>query len=267
MSTWAGLSAGHSERVKVTDLEKVITPDPTKTWTPTPHHLIPKVIREEMRARGWKFMETDSKKLWDISLTQDHMKVFGITKITIPGISADFPEFGFALGFRNSHNKTLSLRFAVGTCVFVCDNLMMTGDFQVRREHTRKIKIRPVVAQAFDMIEGRATALGQSFASMQQVKLDYDCGNTMLIRAVADKALPLVRLMETAAHYQTAYSLNADEAGKPKDTECEIVHGRSLWGWYQAVTAAWKKQAPTTVPQYSRALNAIVKGEFGIQID
>jgi hypothetical protein len=57
--------------------------------------------------------------------------MFGVTKITIPGILD--AEAQLAIGFRNSHDKSMAVRIAVGASVMVCDNMLITGDINIRR--------------------------------------------------------------------------------------------------------------------------------------
>ena len=261
---FAILASGHSNRVTLTDLEKVITPDRTKTWTPTPHHEIPKAIRAEMRARKWKFASSSTAHIWDISITPNHMKVFGVTEILIPGVSGLYDEF------RNSHNKTLSVRLCLGTRVFVCDNLMMTGDFNIKREHTRKIKLAPIVFRAFDMIEEKAKRMGDKFSSMRDIKVGYETGNTLLLDAVNTGALPLLSLMEARRAYESAYTHNVHDVQQVEDINMteplNIMHGRSLWGWYQSVTGTWKTRKPTATQGYAKALNLLVQDRYSLDL-
>jgi hypothetical protein len=47
--------------------------------------------------------------------------------------------YSFALGFRNSHDKSVSAGFVLGESVFVCDNLMFLGEYRTMRKHTKNI--------------------------------------------------------------------------------------------------------------------------------
>jgi len=44
---------------------------------------------------------------------------------------------GWAVGLRNSHDKTFPAGLVAGTRVFVCDILAFSGLIQIRRKHTR----------------------------------------------------------------------------------------------------------------------------------
>ena len=52
---------------------------------------------------------------------------------------SDIEDVGLAVGFRNSYDKSMSVGIAVGARVFVCENLMMTGEVTIFRKHTGSI--------------------------------------------------------------------------------------------------------------------------------
>jgi hypothetical protein len=56
---------------------------------------------------------------------------------------------GFAVGLRNSHDKSFSLALTVGDRVFVCDNLSFHGDFTpVSRRHSKNFDPLEIIDQA-----------------------------------------------------------------------------------------------------------------------
>jgi len=48
-------------------------------------------------------------------------------------------EMGLSIGYRNSYDKSMSVGFAEGNSVFVCDNLMLKGDITYMRKHTGNV--------------------------------------------------------------------------------------------------------------------------------
>lgn len=122
-----------SRLVTLKELEAIPTPERTETWKPVPHIVVPRLIDSMVDERSWSFVDPENRYQFAVSKEGD--KLFGVTKVVIPGVDVG-DEFQMAIGFRNSHDKTLALRIAVGASVFVCDNLIITGDMQVRRIHT-----------------------------------------------------------------------------------------------------------------------------------
>ena len=50
--------------------------------------------------------------------------------------AGEHPDMGVAVAFRNSYDKSMSVGFAMGASVFVCDNLALSGDITIMRKHT-----------------------------------------------------------------------------------------------------------------------------------
>ncbi len=236
----------------LTQLKCIETPKPTKTWTPTPHADVPQAITRMVMENNWDFIDKTAKR-FQISVTNNDQKMFGVTRINIPGVKKD-DEFGIALGFRNSHNKTLALRFALGTSVFVCDNLIMDGDFFIRREHTKNITVLETVRSAFEMIPEIAKARMASFAKMRGIKFTPEMGIAFLAAAVDNGALPLTNFLDARINYLDAYDKNNGNG--------QILHGRTLWGAYQAVTEQWKSRSMMQVPVYTKQLAEVVSGHM-----
>jgi len=232
-----------SKLVTIDQLAAIPTPEPTKTWTPIAHSTVPEIITQLVEERGWKFTNGGFK----IGVTGNGHKMFGVTQVAIPQAGTD-EDYGMALGFRNSHDKSIALRIAVGVNVFICSNLMITGDIQVRREHTIKIDARMVVEAAFDMVPQAAANLSQQFGEMRTITMTRDEGIYFLAEAVEVGALPLTDFMEARDSFLGSY----------KD-HTQIEHGGTMWAAYQSVTQVWKHHSFMQIPNYSRNLNELVK--------
>jgi len=58
-------------------------------------------------------------------------------------ISSGFQGCRFAIGLRNSHDKSFRLSCTVGLRVFVCENLAFHGDYKpVGAEHSRFVPVQ-----------------------------------------------------------------------------------------------------------------------------
>tara|TARA_Y100000310_G_scaffold257316_1_gene265350 strand:- start:70 stop:933 length:864 start_codon:yes stop_codon:yes gene_type:complete len=261
----ATLYSGGSNLVTLGTLAKVETPAGTPTWTPIPHSDVPAMISTLVEERGWEFVD-GKRKRFQIALTPDSQKMFGVTKIRVPDCEVD-PEFDMALGFRNSHNKTLALRTAVGRNVMVCDNLDMAGDIDVRREHTKNITVRETLELAMDSYAEKAKIAQQEFNHLRETKLQPEEGLAFLVDAVKAGALPLVDLMKARDRYLQAYSINAYTPDALKGTDCTTLHGDKLWCAYQIVTETWKDRSFYRIPEKSDALRKVVQAYAGDEVE
>jgi len=249
----ATLSAhGGTKLITREELALVPTPADTKTHHPVPHALVPDIIDNLVDQRGWAFAETEER--YKFSISKDGAKMFGVTKVAIPDVRVDeLGEFQMAIGFRNSHDKTFALRLAIGTDVFVCDNLMFTGDLQVRRIHTCRIDPWDAMNQGFDMIPGAANNLAKWFGELRELQVTENDGVAILAECVERKALPIFSFMEARTNFLKAY------AG---DNET-ILHGDTMWGVYQAVTEQFKNHNLDRTQVYSVALNQVMSERTG----
>ena len=77
---------------------------------------------------------------------QDGGKFFGLMEIA-PAIEGEFigkddKEFGLIVGLRGSYNQSLARGLAVGSRVFVCDNLAFSGEVTFKTRQTTNINSR-----------------------------------------------------------------------------------------------------------------------------
>jgi len=239
--------------VTMKELEVIQTPQETKFWHPVAHSDVPKTIIEMVNKNGWKMVGTGEDRFQMIK-TETDTKLFGICKIVIPG-NTD-PDYQLALGFRNSFDKTLALRFAVGASVFVCSNLMLSGDIIINEIHNSKIDPVDMVRRIFEMIPGAAKRLTDWMAGLREIKITEDEGMGYLVAAVEAEALPIFSLMDARQKFLLAY--NGENP--------EIQYGKTVWSVYNAITEQWKKHLLSNVQPRSEKLNELVSARTGLEV-
>jgi hypothetical protein len=237
--------SGHSIPITVAGLRRLKTPKATDTWNPVPYVEIVDSISTQVKDVGWKFAKRKTEDRFDMVITPNKDRVFGVTSITTPD---DDEDFGLAIGFRCSHNKTLALGITVGTRVFVCDNLCFYGDVVVRREQTRHADAGETVALAFEQIPQVFEDAYSTQAALRKVRVDENRAVRILCDAVDAGALPLNRLFGAIEHWRMAV---ADEVQ-------DIKHVNTLWGVQQAVTHEWKGLTQMALPVRSNALTGML---------
>ena len=245
---------GHGTRaVTVKELAKIKTPKATETWKPTPHVEFPEMISDMVVKNGWKFIEPENP--FTLTVTKDNAKLFGVTKIIIPGMVMD-EDYQLAIGFRNSHDKTLARRIAVGANVIVCSNLMITGDIQVRRIHSINNSTLEAIEAAFEMIPKAAKQLFGWMDNLRTLKISTEAGVAFLADAVEAKALPIPDFMTARESF-----LKACEQNNPA-----IKYGNTLWAAYQAVTEQYRDRSLRTNQIFSQNLNKLVETRTGMDL-
>lgn len=233
--------------VDLEELRKVPCPAPEGRWKPVPHAEVVRLVLAEASDRGLD-VPADGMRL---SASRDGMRMFGVALVE-KGLGIRDDEYGFAIGFRNSHDKSLSLRIVLGANVFVCDNLMMNvrgpGAFDERKLHTVHMEPAALVSRAFDALDDAAVALAGRYDRMRETLVPLARGNELLVDAVAIGALPKSRLYDACLAWRGA----ADE-----DPSAEVDHPETAWALQQAVTAQWKRTVMTGLEHRSLLLNEL----------
>ena len=100
------------------ELARVATPAATATHKPIPHVA---VVDKLIEALGFRQIGVVRE---EYAVSSDGMRMFGVMDL-----SSGFEGCRFAIGVRNSHDKSFRLSCTVGLRVFVCENLAFHGEY------------------------------------------------------------------------------------------------------------------------------------------
>ena len=100
------------------ELALVPTPPATDTHRPVPHNEIVQALVETLGFRHIGVVHDE------YAVSPDGMKMFGVLDL-----ETEMHGARFAIGLRNSHDKTMRLALTCGYRVFVCSNMAFSGDF------------------------------------------------------------------------------------------------------------------------------------------
>lgn len=108
----------------------VQTPSPSASWFPIAHSMLIQLLTSALPNFGLRVVN-QAHGLW-----KDGLRYFGLYQV-----ESDTPDsdFGLVFGLRNSHDKRFPAGLALGSGVFVCDNLAFSSEIVVGRKHTRWI--------------------------------------------------------------------------------------------------------------------------------
>lgn len=149
--------------------------------------------------------------------------------VVIPAGSDD-KTFGLTIGLRGSYDQTLPRGIAVGSRVFVCDNLAFSGEVSVYSKQTTNInsRIEVLLRDAVNRIPAMAQAQTARFDAYRNFELSQVKGDAILIECVRRGILN---------------PSNVGQAIKEWDTPSHIEHaaeGKTVWTLFNAVTEAIK---------------------------
>ena len=119
-----------SRHVQREQIERCPTPPRTDTWVPIPHYRLLEQVETTLTGAGLRIINQAH------AMPHDGLRYFGLMEVTN---GRSHQDYGMVLGLRNSHDNSFPAALAVGSCVFVCDNLSFSAEVVIARRHTRFI--------------------------------------------------------------------------------------------------------------------------------
>src|SRR3974377_72657 len=124
------------------ELARVATPAATAPHKPTPHIA---VVEKLIEALGFRQIGVVRE---EYAVSSDGMRMFGVMDL-----SSGFDGCRFAVGLRESHDKSFRLSCPVGLRVFVCENLAFHGEYTpVLAKHSKHFSLEDSLAIGVDRI-------------------------------------------------------------------------------------------------------------------
>ena len=215
-----------AEDATINDLAAIPLPKETRTYKPVAHNDLATMLG----AIATDLLPELELVNTQFGLARDGQQLFGVHTLK-NGSSA----MGLSIGFRNSYDKSLSVGIAVGSTVFVCDNLCLHGDVTVLKKHTLN-----VVAS----IESLAlSAIYKSRSAFNQIQTD----------AEVMKGIP----MSDDEAYRTIGLLYGNGIITPRQIPVvknewltpshDDFEERNLWSFYNSVTESLKSSPPQSI--------------------
>ena len=226
------------------DLFEVITPNGTKTWYPIPHRDLLHEVETQLRETGF-IIQGQSH-----ALTHNGARYFGVIQVSLPTRNED--DFGWVVGLRNSHDKSLPAGLVAGTQVFVCDNLAFNGEVKLSRKHTRFAMrdLRQLTNRAVGQLGDKFRDLDRRVKSYRQKYLPDRSAHDLVIRAVDCGAV-------TASQVPAVL----EEWRKPSH---EDFLPRNAWSLFNAFTEVYKNVNPQTAVKRGQALHGLFDGQVAL---
>jgi hypothetical protein len=211
-----------AQKVSRADLAGIVLPAPTTTHKPISHVEVIEEIEQSLALRRIQILHEE------FAVTPDGMRMFGFLKL-----DAEFSVGNFAIGLRNSNDKSMRLGLAAGYRVFVCDNMSFAGDFKpVLAKHTANVNLPEVIALGIDRIHRNFAGIEQGVAMFQAKAIRDEQAKAIMLDALMDKSLEVPKHLLTPIHRN--YFEPSHEEFRP----------RNLWSLANAFTSSFKELKP-----------------------
>ena len=222
-----------SKQSTLEEVRAVAVPTLTDSWKPVAYGDAIDFMRDT--AVGTLGLEVESEQY---GLNKNGDQLFALLTL-----DTGDSEQGLSIGLRQSYNKSLALGVAIGSQVFVCDNLMFQGSaFKVVRKNTTNVwgDFRDLMGVQMGDAMGHYKALQADTQAMKDEPCSERGGHAILGIAQGQKILTPTQASVAHADWTT-----------PRH---EAFSERNTWSLYNAVTEGLKKGAPAqTMDRHSKA--------------
>lgn len=199
-------------------------PEETRTYKPVSHKELANVTLKAIKEAGFKIG------------TQEYYSaregLVANARYTIVDVADE--DMQLEIGWQNSYDKTLSLKFAIGTRIMVCSNGCVSGNFGAfARKHMGDIKeFAP---------EEITSAIINAADVFNEMKIEKDNMKSITINTREQAEIVGRLFLEQKILNSTQLNIIRQEIHKPShDYKCP----ESLWELYQHVTFSMKELHP-----------------------
>jgi hypothetical protein len=232
------------QKVEREALAGVKTPRGTETWFPIPHAKLLDGVQKTVEKSGLRVVAEAH------ALACEGLRYFGLLQLANGSNPADY---SLVVGLRNSHDRSIVAGLAVGSGVFVCDNLAFSGDVVIGRKHTRNVE-----RDLPTLIEGAVGRLGElrlhqdsRIAAYKKTEFSDGRAHDLVIQALDSRVVPVTRIPDVLKEWREP---RHPEFGKEKNA----------WRLFNAFTETLKDSSLFNRPVATQALHGLMDTACGV---
>lgn len=223
------------------EVAAVAVPERTSSYTPIPHARVIEQLRNLLPGHGLKLERLS------LGLAEGGAKLFGVADV-VNGTGS--PDWGLSIGFRNSYNRSMSLRLGAGSHVFVCDNMAFHAEVQLSRRHVGTLDTE--LPGLVDGLIGRVCTFKDTVRDQINLYKLTDLSDLrahdLVVRALREGIVP-------ANHVPAVVK----EWHEPSHEE---FAPRTAWSLLNAFTEVAKRRSPALQMRSTLSLNGLFSREF-----
>lgn len=181
----------------IDEVNSIPAPAHTNTWAPIAHGDYIQIVKDEIEAQGWG-IQSQEYGLKSGKLNEDEVvgaKLFGIIELE-PHKSDS--EFSMCFGLRSSIDKSIPIGLFWGDSMFVCDNMMYSGEGELIKKHYpgNMAELTSQVADVVEDIDKKAKQRELTYEFYKSVHFTSDKFNDLAVRAMMKGVLPPSKMRE-----------------------------------------------------------------------
>ena len=181
------------EPVTYTDLRTLPVPAATASHVPIPHHAVVDMVKYSLGFFGHQLLEEHH------ATTPDGLNYFGVLSLRSP-----YGDYTDMVGLRNSHKKQFPIGIAIGSRVFVCDNLAFSADHVIKRKHTANAKrdLPGLVAEVIEPLGEARQAQALLFERYKALPLHDELADQGIMSMYRKGIINLTRIGDVLKAYE-----------------------------------------------------------------
>ena len=168
-------------------------PTATDTHVPIAHHSVVDMVKYSLGFFGHELLEEHH------ATTPDGMNYFGVLSLRSP-----YGDYTDMVGLRNSHKKQFPIGIAIGSRVFVCDNLAFNADHVIKRKHTANAKrdLPGLVAEVIEPLHDARKAQALSFDRYKALALPDELADQSIMQMYRQGIINVTRIADVLKAYE-----------------------------------------------------------------
>jgi hypothetical protein len=179
-------------RASYEDILDIPTPEATDTWEPIPHHQIIDQLHRCADSLNWQVHRAN------YGLTPKGDRMFGV----IDFLNDTHPDYGWSIGFRNSHDKSMAAGVCAGARVFVCDNLALKGEYIATKRHVPRHEFLRNLQDAFKLLPDQLANLQKNLDRLKLEGIAEDGARLLIFQAAEQKIIPSSEVIQIWDEFQ-----------------------------------------------------------------
>lgn len=233
----AGASAATLDQVA-----EVATPSPENGWHPIAHVDVVSLVKSTLEARHLT-VTSQGFALW-----AGGQRMFGVLELRN---GENLSDYALTIGVRNSHDKSFAAGAALGSKVFVCDNLAFSGEITFARKHTVNIArdLPQLVSAAIGGLVDLRGWQDKRIASYKEFEMTDALAHDIIVRSLDRQVIGPMKIVDVLAEYR-----------KPRHEE---FAPRNAWSLFNAFTEI-AKGGVRQLPRRTQALHGLLDEVCGV---
>lgn len=202
-------------------LDMIPAPAPTETWNPVPYGRLVGEVERSLNQFGLRVVNQS------FGVTEGNSRMFGLLQVANGHENEDY---ACVVGVRGSIDKSLSEGVAVGSSVFVCDNLAFSSEIVVHRKNTLNVlRDLPVLIDAsISKLMTRWQDQNMRIQMYKQKQIEEEDALRLTWRAYKSGVFPWTKGADILNEFQN-----------PRHREF-LENGHTVWTFFNAVTESLK---------------------------